>query len=132
MPNLADLVIKKNDGTTNVTWTGVQRSAGDLSPARWEEQALTTMRAGRPTFTMKAGFSGNARDARKTETRGVYPYLITDSTTGTQRILANIVFEGKLWVPSVVPVAYADEAVAQLLNLIAGSKSGWQGGYSYT
>lgn len=132
MPNLADLVIKKNDGTTNITWTGISRSGGDLSPARWEEQALTTMRAGRPTYMMQAGYSGNARDARKTETRGVYPYLITDSTTNTQQIVAKIVFEGKLWVPSVVPVAYADEAVAQLVNLIAASKLGWQSGYSYT
>lgn len=35
MPQLANITVKKNDGTTDVVFSGVVASAGDKSPARW-------------------------------------------------------------------------------------------------
>lgn len=133
MPSMADLVVKKNDGTTNITWTAIQRSSGDSSPAIWREQTLTTMRGGQPTLQLWAKWSGNARDARRSEVRAVYPYVVSDGSfsPALQSVKAQIIYGSYLIVPEVIPTAYADEAIAQVLNLQPALKAGLQGGFSY-
>lgn len=131
MPAMADIVVKKDDGVTNITYTAISRSGGDLSPALWREQSLTTMRGGQPNVQLKAYWNG-AKDGRRTDFYGVYPWLITDSTTTVQSIRSKMILSASLIVPQEIPVTYANEGVAQLVNMVAGLKFGWQGGFSYT
>lgn len=50
MPTLANITVKKNDGTTDITWTGIVPSSGDKTPAVWKSLTVGTMPGLRPEF----------------------------------------------------------------------------------
>lgn len=40
MPQMANITVKKADGTTDVVYTALTPAGGDNSPARWSANAL--------------------------------------------------------------------------------------------
>lgn len=48
MPTLSNITVKKNDGTTDVIYTGVAPSAGDKSPAVLRNNSLGSAAAFHP------------------------------------------------------------------------------------
>lgn len=42
MPNMANITVKKADGTTDVVYTALTPSAGDKTSARWSLTASST------------------------------------------------------------------------------------------
>jgi hypothetical protein len=60
-----------------------------------------------------------------------FPYSTVDASSVTT-VRSRVIFDGSLIVPQDAPGAFTDEAVAQVVNLIAAMKSGFQGGFSYT
>jgi len=40
MPTMGNIVVKKADGTTDITYSSVVPSAGDTSPAIWQSQTV--------------------------------------------------------------------------------------------
>lgn len=121
MPALANFSIVKNDGTTAITWTGVQPSSGDGTPAVWKSQSVGNAQAHQPELRLlgKAHDAGRKRLLRCT---AVYPSLQTDSTTGLTTVRgAAGRFEGSWIIDPTMPQADVDEFVSQVGNCLATS-----------
>jgi hypothetical protein len=116
MPQMADMTVKKNDGTTDVTYTAVQPAAGDKSPAIWRNESVGTAASHRPTFTCQSRYNGN-NTARKIDANLTYPttYVGADGRTyvGDKGLLH---MDGTL--PVNMDVTSINELVAQAANLL--------------
>lgn len=116
MPSLSNLTVKKNDGTTDITYTGAQRASGDM-PATFYAPALGATNATRPELRIKA-HSSNAGQSKVVGTY-MYPYHVTNSTTGVTSIQKRLMFRFEGNVDFEVPQATIDEAASQFANLVA-------------
>lgn len=114
MPQAADIVVKKADNTTNVTYSLLTASAGDASPARWTENSLSTNRGHRPTLEMRSQFNG-PRTARRSNVAYKYPVLKTVS--GVETRVGDVILDISVLIPQDVDDVTAAEAVAQGTNL---------------
>lgn len=81
MPSMADITVKKNDGTTDVVYVALTPSSGDRTAAQWRVEAIGTVPGNRPVFQITSRYSAD-RQARIVEGKLVYPETYTDSTTG--------------------------------------------------
>lgn len=114
MPQAADIVVKKADNTTNVTYSLLTASAGDANPARWTENSLSTIRSHRPTLEMRSQFNG-PRTARRSNVAYKYPVLKTVSGVTTR--VGDVILDLSVLIPQDVDDVTAAEAVAQGTNL---------------
>lgn len=119
MPAMANITVKKNDGTTDVVYTAVQPSAGDKSPAVWQNQTVGTAVAHRPEFRATAQDNGT-NTARRLSVAYVYPSLV-NGTDGRVSVGDKVTFSGSFTLPKNMPVADTNEAASQLSNLIAAA-----------
>lgn len=117
MPNLADIVVKKNDGTTNVTYSGVVPAAGDASPARLRSTGVGSAPAHKPTLEIGARDNGNKTGRRVTLTF-TYPSLVT-STSGAVTVADKAILSVSAILPNNMAQSDLDEFVAQGTNLVA-------------
>lgn len=129
MPTQANITVKKNDGTTDITYTAVQPSSGDGVQAVWKSQTVGTAPAHQPELRCSSrSQSGGKREIRWTY---VYPEIQTNSTTGA----TSVVFKELASCSYTLDMASANitinEAVAQFANLMASAhaKSITQSGY---
>lgn len=132
MPTMANITVKKNDGTTDVVYTMTAPSAGDKSPAVWRNNAVGSAAAFRPELRISSQSNGT-KTARRVEGSYMYPSIVTGGdgkSMVADRCLINV--------SAVVPQGMADvdvnEAVAQGLNLFASAlvKQSVQSGFSPT
>jgi hypothetical protein len=117
MPALSDITIKKNDGVTDITWTGDVPSSGNKSPARYSSKTVSTIPAFQPKLAIASAPSGDGR-SRKVTIDLLYPHTATDSTTGLTSEVSRLTFHGTWSVPQDIPTTVVDEYVSQLGNLI--------------
>lgn len=118
MPNMANIVVKKADGVTDVTWTVLTPSAGDNSPARWRSNSVSTVLAQRPTLEVRT--LSNARGTgRRVRVVGSWPLARTEN--GVDTIYGSIPMEYTVLVPQDLDATVAAEAAAQFANLVASS-----------
>lgn len=120
MADMADLTVKKADGTTNIVYTKLSPSSGDKVPAVWRSETAGAAAGLRPTFEMQAQWNG-PRTARRVQINGQYPFTVTDSTTTITTVKARIPFGATWTVPVEIPDTIVAEAVAQLTNCMASS-----------
>lgn len=131
MAEIADITVKKNDGTTDIVWTGVQPSSGDGTAAIWQSQTVGSAVAHRPELRLSArdADSGSARAMRAT---GKYPQIATNTTTGVTSVInvADIQVNWKM--PKGMAATDVNEFVSQLANLFASAafKNYVKSGYS--
>jgi hypothetical protein len=118
MPSMADIVVKKADGTTNITFTALTPSSGDKVPAQWRSESAGAAPGLRPTFEMQTQWNG-PRTARRVNIQGQYPFTVTDSTTTVTTVKARIPFQATWTLPVEIPDTVIAEATAQLTNLMA-------------
>lgn len=118
MPNMANITVKKNDGTTDITYTGVVPSAGDGSAAVWKSQTVGTAIAHQPEARMASrdGAKGARRQVRVTYQ---YPQIATNTTTGVTSVIDRLSFDGNWTVPKGMAQTDINEAASQIANLIA-------------
>lgn len=133
MPAIANIVVKKNDGTTDVTYTAVNPSSGDRTPARWMNQSVGTSLSHRPSLKHLSRDSGDGK-TRRHEFTFVYPQLSTDSGTGVTKVERIVTIGGFAVVPNEMPTTDVNEAIAQGFNLLASAhfKSNVQSGFAPT
>lgn len=117
MPQIANITVKKNDGTTDVVYTGVVPSAGEKSPAIWRNQTVGTASAHQPQVSMTSRFNG-ARTARRIDVALTYPSLVTGSD-GKVSISDRVVLNLSGVIPQGMVTTDVNEAVSQLLNVAA-------------
>lgn len=86
MPSMANMTVKKADGTTDVVYTAKSPSAGDNTPAIWRNETVGTAASHRPELrlTFKEGADGKTRKGRATY---VWPEIATNTTTGTTSVV---------------------------------------------
>lgn len=79
MPTMANITIKKADGTTDVVWTALQASAGDSAPAIWRNNTVGTTLAQRPTLQLQSKWNG-PRTGRRISGVFAWPLTHTDGS----------------------------------------------------
>lgn len=119
MPNMANIVIKKADGTTDVTYTSAAPSAGDKSPAVWKNQTVGTVLAARPSFTVVAMDNGT-RKARRVRSTFLWPKTRVD-TAGNVTVVGGASSESSHLIPQDMTPTEIGEYVAQYANLLASA-----------
>lgn len=133
MPSIANLTVKKNDGTTDITYTAASPASGDSTPAVWKSQTVGTALAHQPELRLTARDAKRGL-ARELRTTFQYPEIMTNSTTG-QTTVANRAMASTTWTfDKSMKASDVNEFVAQYANLMAAAllKSCVQSGYSAT
>lgn len=120
MATMADITVKKADGTTNIVWTALTPSAGDSVPAQWRSETVSTQVNGKPTASLMSRYN-KERSVRRVETQLRYPQSYTDSTTGLIAIVNTVPVTISAAIPTGVPDTVVAEAVAQAANLFAST-----------
>lgn len=116
MPTMANIVVKKADGTTDITWTALTPSAGDGSSARWRSNSVSTVLGFRPTLEVRTRSNG-ANDGRRLVATGKFPVIQTVNSVDV--ISAIVPFEFSILVPQMADSVQVQEAVHQFANLLA-------------
>lgn len=113
MPQMANITIKKADGTTDVTYNGLVASSGDNNPARWRNDSVGGAVGHRPVASMLTRNNGN-NTGRSVTTR--FQYRVVRTVNGAPVLVGTIPFELHGTVGDVFTQAEIDEAVAQAMN----------------
>lgn len=116
MPNMANIVIKKADNATDVTYTAAAPSAGDKSPAVWKNANVGTILAARPTFTLVLADNGTKK-ARRARTTFYWPKTRTD-TAGNVTVVGGASSEASHLIPQDMTATEIAEFVAQFSSLL--------------
>lgn len=119
MPQMANITVKKNDGTTDIVYTAMIPSAGDKSAAIWRSNSVGTAPAFRPELTCLSQSNG-PRTARRVNLKFSYPSLVTGSD-GKVSVADRAIIEVSAVVPQGMADADLNEAVSQGLNLAAST-----------
>lgn len=130
MPQMADIVIKKADGITDVTYVAIVGSSGDKTEARWENRTIGFMPAERPQLACVSDYN-QPRTARRVKGSFLWPItrtdgggntLITGSSSGTFNFVA----------PQSQPGDDIKEQAYQFGNLVASAiiKASMEEGYA--
>lgn len=120
MPAMANITVKKNDGSTDIVYAALNPSGGDASQALWRAPSSIGSVNAKPEFVMSATWNG-PKTARKPVAKLTFPYAFQDPVTGritsTDKAIINI--------DAVIPVGMLDtdiaEAVSQATNLFAST-----------
>lgn len=119
MPAFSDITVKKADGTTNVVFTGVQRSAGEKSPALYQQMAGFNIASRRPSLSILAKPHGTRTGVRTIRMDGRYPIVVIEG--GMEKVVSVLLSGCVLEVPQSAPMTDVTEAVHQLLNAAASA-----------
>jgi hypothetical protein len=132
MPNMANITVKKNDGTTDVVYTALAPSAGDKTPAYWRNSTVGVAENQKPEVRMVSKPNGDL-SARTVTTSFTYPSVVTGSDgkiSVAYRMNGTLSFS----VPQGMPTADVNEAASQFLNVCASQlvKDCYKAGFSPT
>lgn len=119
MPAMANITVKKYDGTTDIVFDAIQSSGGDNSPAVWRQDTGNNAAypvAVRPSLSLKSGWNG-PKTARQLRYSFVFPY-VTQDIWNAYIAKHQIVGSGIITIPTMVPVANSNEATYQGMNLL--------------
>lgn len=120
MPNMADITVKKADGTTDVVYVAATPSSGDKNAAIWTQNAYSGVQGFRPRLELATMNNGNGT-TRQMRYRYSFPVVYTDSTTSLQKLLGSMVSEGVVHLPKDISTVEWKESFAQLGNLLSSS-----------
>lgn len=114
MPNIADITVKKADGTTDVVFTAITPSAGDNSAAIFRSNSVGVSIAQRPSLAVTpSGKPGR----RVVKTNFVYP--VVDLVSG--KVVDYITMKCESNAADTAADAVVAEAMAQASNLNASA-----------
>lgn len=133
MAALAALVITKADGTTAITWTGLQPSSGDGTAAVWKSLTIGSAQAHQPELRLSAREGGNGV-TRVLRSTASYPQIATDTSTGLTSVVRKARFSCEWVFEKDMPQVDVDEFVHQVAACMANPtfKSYIKSGYSAT
>lgn len=117
MPDMADITVKKADGSTDVTFTKLTPSAGDSVPAIWRDTASGSSANTRSELRMTSQDVGGGGGSRRTRLTARFPWTVTDANLGITTVKEYVQISRDIVAPKGVPQVVIDEAVAQFANL---------------
>jgi len=131
MPAIANITVKKADGSTDIVWSALSGAGGDKTPAVWRSDTATGTVGQRPFIQMSSRWNGDST-ARRFDVLAGFPGVYTNSTTGQTEVRAKAVLNLSLVVPQNMTSADISEFAAQIPNLIASTlfKSSFTEGYA--
>lgn len=116
MPNMADITVKKANGSTDIVWTGVNPSSGDKVAALWKSQTVGASALQRPTLRLWAA-DASAGAQRSIRTALVYPILQTEN--GVVKVIGYCTQNSESKIYTDALDADVGEVVHQGFNLLA-------------
>lgn len=117
MPQMANITVKKADGTTDVVYSALTPSSGDKTAAQWRCETVGASASLRPIFQMASTYNGT-RTARRLDLTFKFPWPVIDANTGIATVKATLPASIQITVPTNVPDATVAEAIAQFANLL--------------
>ncbi len=131
MPNMADITVKKNDGTTDIVYAKQTPSSGDGSSAVWKTTTIGSAPSHQPEFRL------SSRDASKGKKRSLrstfqYPQISTNSTTGLTTVFDRASADTNWNFSKDMSQTDINEFVSQYANLLVSTlvKDCVKAGYS--
>jgi len=120
MTAVANVTVKKYDGTTDVIYSAQQGARGD-SPAQWYAPALGATNSTRPEARAVNKRVPGRPNMTKIVGTFMYPYSVVNTTTGITTVEKRLV--GRIEVPfdSDIPATVQQEFAHQFCNWIASS-----------
>lgn len=119
MPDMADITVKKYDGTTDITYTKKVASGGDKSPAIWRSTTVGTASGHQPELRVTSRPNG-PNSGRRVDVAYSYPSLVTGSD-GRINIADRFNGTASFIVPLGMLTVDLREAAYQVANLMASS-----------
>lgn len=113
----ANVVVKKTDGTTDVTFTGVQ-GATAAEPAIWQNTASSLVYSNRDSFAFRSRDNGT-KTARRIELDAKFVVRRTENSLEVNKGIIPLSFT--VPIPNWVTDAEANEAIDQFINLLAST-----------
>lgn len=120
MPAMANITVKKADGTTDVVYTQVNASGGDQRWALWRNNSVGTAPAHRPYLRAASRDTGDGRQ-REVNAEFRYTQVSTNSTTGITSVAETAFAKGQFRIPKGMEAAPAKEFAFQFGNLMASA-----------
>lgn len=120
MSSMANITVKKADGTTNVVYVAASPSSGDKTPAVWTQNAYSGVAGFRPRFEILSQ-DNSGGSMRQIRWKFIYPVTYVDSTTGLTKLLKYVESNGSIYLPKELATTDWKEAAAQLGNLLASA-----------
>jgi hypothetical protein len=118
MASMADITVKKNDGTTDIVWTAKSASAGDGNAAVWYSDSVGATLTERPDMRVSSSGAANVR-----RVKGVirYPVRVTDTASGITKVTGFCQRQYTDIIPDTADQATVDEFASQAGNLQAST-----------
>lgn len=116
MPNIANVTVKKADGTTDIVYTALNPAGGDGIPAIFRANTIGTSPAARPEVRVSAKGVKTGREVRVT---AHYPNVKTVS--GAEVIKPGFRFSGTFHLENDQIQTDTDEGAAQFGNFVASA-----------
>lgn len=113
----ANVVVKKTDGTTDVTFTGVQGATAD-EPAIWQNTASSTVYSNRDSLKFRSRDNGT-KTARWMEVDAAFIVRRTENSLEVNKGAIPLKFS--VAEPNWATDAEVNEAVDQFINLLASA-----------
>jgi hypothetical protein len=118
---IADITVKKADGTTDIVWPAVAGAGGDKSPAVWRSSTSPGTTGQKPFIQMSARWNGD-NTARRIDVLAQYPGVYTNSSTGQTEVRAKAIMNFSVVIPQNMASTDINELSAQFVNLLASSQ----------
>lgn len=119
MPTLANITVKKADGTTDVVYTALTGSSGDKTPARWRNATVGVMPAESALFEISSR-SNAAGTARRVDVNYVWPTTRQDAG-GNKVVDGKMSATASILIPQNQTAAVLGEQCHQFANLLASA-----------
>jgi len=118
MAQAANIVVKKNDGTTDVTFSVMAPASGDTTPAVFRNTAVGSAPGHQPEYRISAQWNG-PKTARKIRETFVYPVVetINGSPVITNRLIKDVTYT----IAQAAPQVDINEFISQSANLSVNS-----------
>jgi hypothetical protein len=120
MPSMANITVKKYDGTTDIVYTAMSPSSGDGVAAVWRSESAGSAAGFKPLVSLSSRWNGQ-KTARRMEISATFPQTATDSTTTITSVVSRFPLTFSIVIPSDMPDTTVQEAVAQLTNILVSS-----------
>lgn len=120
MPTMANITVKKADGTTDITYTAMNPASTDGTKALWRANTVGDNPQQRPylTYEGKASKDGTRRE---TTSNFVYPITVINAVTGVKSVVGYYTERTERKLTLLASDADASEATAQAANLSASA-----------
>lgn len=118
MPTLANITVKKSDGTTDVIYTAIAGATGQ-NPAVFQNNTVGTTKAERPSFLISSKDNG-PRTGRRVTADFAWPIASQDAG-GNKVISGRMVGSCSVLIPQNQDVAVIKEQAYQFANLIGSA-----------